>query len=459
MKHRSLLTTTLALLLVFLVAGTAQAAGLRHHVAGGEPAAHRVSPGLAAAHARIATSLSPLNVLSVGTAGLNGHVYDGLLTPLSGAWVDWWAPVSGVWNNGEVVTAADGAYSFTDADAASGQGELWVYSPNSYNGFIYERYGASWLDPGPTTFDFQAGIVPLTAYRSDPWGAWSECWFVFEGSDAQTSVLSVQYVDPSDTSTSPIVYNGDVLAGSYTSGSVNFWRDEGMEFSPPSVSAGGTASGVAVDEANASRTYVANPWWASGKPGTSVKVALGNFPAGWTVDFSGYSDWPPSAPTKTFWPTTTTGVANQLRTLTVPTTAKPGYDYWIGEQHEGGALYLETAFQVCTFKSTRLTVHRGASVVFSGIVPTQGHQGSTLGKHKTVTIWAHTGNANVPTVWNPSSKGWYKVASLTCSGTGAFHSGKIHDNRAETVTVVARYAGDNWYWGAYTSKLKLTVLR
>lgn len=461
MKHRSLLITTLALLLVLLVAGTAQAdTPSRHFVSGAPHQARAVtSPSSVVDGTRLGAPLNPFGVAGSGTAVLNGTVYDGTMAPVNGATVDWWAQSAGLWNNGEVITGTDGTYSFTAAVAANGEGELWAFSPDTTNAFMYERYGASWLDPGPTTFDFQAGIVPLTAYRGGPWDTWSSCTFVFEGSDAQTAIWSAQDIDSSNTSASPVVYSGNVLAGSYTSGSVRFWSDEGLEISPPSVSAGGTASGVTVYEAAASRTFVWAPWWGSGKPGTPVKVAMGNFPAGWTLDFSGHSDWPASAPVKTFSSTNTTGVANQYRTLTVPTTAKPGYDYWIGEQHEGGALYLETAFQVCTFKSTRLTVHRGASVVFSGIVPTQGHQGSTLGKHKTVTIWAHTGNANVPTVWNPSSKGWYKVASLTCSGTGAFHSGKIHDNRAETVTVVARYAGDNWYWGAYTSKLKLTVLR
>ena len=454
MKHRSLLTTTLALLLVFLLAGTAQAAGFRHHVAGGGPAAaHRASPGLAAAPARLAALLNPLNVLSVGTAALNGHVYDGSLSPLNGAWVVWSAPVSGVWNNGEVVTAADGAYSFTDADAASGQGELLVFSPNTANGFIYERYGASWLDPGPTTFDFQAGIVPLTAYRSAPWSAWSECWFVLEGSDAQTSVLSVQYVDPSDTSTSPVVYNGNVLAGSYTSGSVNFWPDEGLEFSPPNVSAGATASGVTIDEANASRTGVASPWWASGKPGTSVKVAMGNFPAGWTVDFSGYSDWPPSAPTKTFWPTTTTGVANQFRTLTVPTTATPGYMYWIGEQHDGGLLYLETPFQVASLKPSAATIRRGASVTLTGVIPTRGHLGSTAGLRKTVVLYKRTTSAGQPLSYS-SPKGWTKVASFMASGLGKY---SFKQRPLRTTYYIVRYPGDAWYWGAFTSVIHVTV--
>jgi hypothetical protein len=454
MKHRSLLTTTLALLLVFLLAGTAQAAGFRHHVAGGGPAAaHRASPGLAAAHVRLAAPLSPLGVLSVGTAGLNGHVYDGSLSPLNGAWVVWSAPVGADWNGGQFVTAADGAYSFTDADAANGQGELLVFSPNTANGFIYERYGASWLDPGPTTFDFQAGIVPLTADRSAPWGVWSECWFVFEGSDAQTSVLSVQYVDPSDTSTSPVVYNGNVLAGSYTAGSVNFWPDEGLEFSPPSVSAGGTASDVTVDEANASRTSVANPWWASGKPGTSVKVAMGNFPAGWTVDFSGYSDWPPSAPTKTFWPTTTTGVANQFRTLTVPTTATPGYDYWIGEQHRGGPLYLETPFQVASLKPSAATIRRGATVTLTGVIPTRGHQGSTAGLRKTVVLYKRTTSAGQPLSYS-SPKGWTKVASFMASGLGKY---TFRQRPARTTYYIVRYPGDGWYWRAFTSVIHVTV--
>jgi hypothetical protein len=455
MKHRFLLITTLALLLVLLVAGTAQADTFRHHVAsGGAPSPARAAAPSATGGVRLAAPLNPFGVVGTGAAVLNGTVYSDLLSPVNGAIVDWYAPVSGIWNTGEFVTGADGAYSFTNADAASGQGELWAMSPGTSNWFGYERYNASWSDPGPTTFDFQAGIVPLTAYRGGPWSMWSSAKFAFDGSDAQSAIWSIQSVDPSDTSTTPVIYNGNVPAGAYGSGSVKFWYDEGMEFTPPTVTAGGTASGVTVDEADAQRTTVWSPWWASGKPGTTIKVWMNSFPAGWTVDFSGYSDWPPSAPVKTFWPTTTTGVATQFRTLTVPKTATPGYFYWIGEQHEGGPLYLETPFQVATLKPSASTIRRSGAVTLSGVIPTRGHQGSTPGIRKYVVLYKRATNAGQPHAYSPASKSWTKVATFRASGLGKY---TFRQRPRRTTYYVVRYPGDAWYWKAFTSVIHVHV--
>jgi hypothetical protein len=228
MKHRIPLITVLALAVALFVTGTAQADTFgRHFVSGAPHPAHAAAPSSALGGARLVAPLNPFAVVGIGTAGLNGVVYDGTMAPVNGAIVDWWAPTGGVWNNGEVVTGADGAYSFANADAASGQGQLVAMSPGSTNMFGYARYDATWPAPGPTTFDFQAGVVPLTIYRGGPWSKWSYCSFVFDGSDAQSSVSSMQSLDPSDTTSSPVIYSGNFLAGTYTSGTVNFWPDEG----------------------------------------------------------------------------------------------------------------------------------------------------------------------------------------------------------------------------------------
>ena len=38
---------------------------------------------------------------------------------------------------------------------------------------------------------------------------------------------------------------------------------------------------MTVDEADAQRVWFTSPYWGSGKPGTTVKIARDNFPAGW----------------------------------------------------------------------------------------------------------------------------------------------------------------------------------
>jgi hypothetical protein len=455
-KHRSLLITVPALLLVLLVAGTAQAFTPSHNFVSGAPHWSRAAAASSAlGGARLAAPLNPFAAVGTGTASLNGVVYDGTMTPVNAAIVDWWAPTAGVWNTDRVTTGVDGAYSFTTADAAIGNGELWVYSPDATNGFIYERYGLSWTAPGPTTFDFQAGVVPIVAYRGGYFkNYWNSAWFEFDGSDAQGSLKALQFVHASNTTTTPVTANANVLAANYTTGCVNFRIDEGMEFTPPTVvDAGGTSSTVSVNEVDAARTMVVSPYWVSGKPGTTVQVWMNKFPAGWTVDFSGYSDWPASASVKSFGSKITSGATNLFRQLTVPTTATPGYAYWIGEMHNGGLLYMETTFQVATLKPSASTINHGATVTLTGVIPTRDHQGSTPGLRKTVVLYKRSTSAGQPHNY-ASPAGWTKVGSFLASGLGKY-TFKQHPTR--TTYYVVRYPGDKWYWGAFTSVIHVHV--
>jgi hypothetical protein len=104
----------------------------------------------------------------------------------------------------------------------------------------------------------------------------------------------------------------------------------------------------------------------------------------------------------------------------------------------------------------RIAVQQGITKIrVTGVVPTQGHWGSTAGKRKTVAIWAHKGTAGVPTKWNPKSRGWVLVGTVKCHGMGVYKT--PYFKPLKTLTLVAQYGGDDWYWGAYTSVKRIKV--
>jgi hypothetical protein len=147
----------------------------------------------------------------------------------------------------------------------------------------------------------------------------------------------------------------------------------------------------------------------------------------------------------------------------VPRSAKPGYAYDI-EAHRsdtisanGGEsnLYLMAGFEVCTLKANRAVVSAGGKVTLKGIVPTQGHQGSTKGKKKAVVLYSRAKKpSGPPELWDATKKGWKKELSFKSNGFGAY-SASGHVSR--TKWFVLRYDGDDWYYGGYTAVVKVTV--
>jgi photosystem II stability/assembly factor-like uncharacterized protein len=212
---------------------------------------------------------------------------------------------------------------------------------------------------------------------------------------------------------------------------------------------------LSANQADAQRIMIKTPYWASGKPGTSVKMLLQQFRKGFVSAFSGYSEYPAGAPTRSLGSYTSKGNRNEYKTLTVPSTAKPGYWYLLGVKHSDGVLYLETPFQVCTLKASKTAIPRGGSVKLSCVVPTQGHWGSTAGKRKPIAVYQRTTEAGQPTVWDPTKKGWKLVGVFRADGFGKFTTKALKPTR--TTWYVVQYAGDDWYWGAFTSVVKVKV--
>ena len=207
-----------------------------------------------------------------------------------------------------------------------------------------------------------------------------------------------------------------------------------------------TGNSISASEADAQRFGVLSPATASTRPGGQVKLRMEHVPAGWTVDVTGRPSFPASSSSRPLRSILSTGAERQDQVITIPGTAAPGYSYVLGLGHRGGPLYLETAVQLSTLKPSRATLARGATVSFSGIVPTQGHMGSTAGKSKYVYLYRSTRSA---------SKGFRLVKRYRANGYGKYVAGS--DRPAKTSWYVVVYPGDDWYWQATTPVVKVIV--
>jgi hypothetical protein len=448
-------TLCTAFLLLAIVASGALATTL--HKSGGAPAGElarlHTQSGATASWVGAQPRFVPAPEAIGAVAAINGTLRDYYGSALSSAAVDWYIGAS---SSGSGTTDGAGLYSFSGVPAASGNGE--VTATSSDNNTWYDWWNLTWPAPGPTTFDMQPGGVTVSATPGGPW----------PGSSIGTDVYTSAGTERKDTyqwfpgATS---VKAPALPGTVEGIGVYFWTDEGAEASTVNGQVVATAStlaqSVSVDEASAQRVwtgginYKTNPW-GSGKPGSKLKVWLQNYPTSWTNHINGYSQDPRNSAQKTFGNFRSLSTNPHSRTLTIPAKAVPGYSYRIWLTHTDGPLQLGTWFQVCTLKSSKASVSKGAAVRLSGIVPVQGHKGSTAGQRTKVYCLWHKGTAAQPTKLDPSkNKGWHMLGYVKSNGYGAYRTPQIR--LGATATFVMFYGGDDWYNAAYTSPVKVTV--
>jgi hypothetical protein len=391
--------------------------------------------------------------LATATATIQGTLRDSGGAYLEGADMEWdsWVSAESKWYWGTGTTVSDGAFSMNAAPTTNG--EIWAY-PDADS--TLARGARTWAGGSAYDESLYPGRVSVTGYRGGRWGDFTKLTVRLSGSDR----YSKGAVTAGDTTSTPVSGLVDVLDGSYYTGSVKFFWDEGVEFSGSIGVTSGATSGtsISVDEAEAQRVWMQTPLWYSGKPGATVGMRLENFPAGWINRVTGYTDDPAGTAARTFGTWTSPGSATSSLKVTVPSAAKPGYGYWIGFQHVDASdseypLYVEEMYQVCTLKASRTSVKAGTKIRVTGVIPTQGHWGSQAGLKKTVTLYAHKGTASVPSTWSP--KGWTKVGSVKANGLGAYTT--PYFKPLKTLTLVVRYPGDDWYYDAYTSTQRVTV--
>jgi hypothetical protein len=408
------------------------------------------APHVACKAAPVLHSFAPLGArLATATASVSGTVFDSSGYTLAGVSMEWWSQVGDTsWSSGKMTTGSNGGYSATVR--ATTNGEIWADPDNDTT---WARTSRSWTASGsyPGT-DLYPGLLNVSASRDGVWKEFGSLAVTMWGDDAYT----YDRRSTGGTSFSPATTSAEVMSGDYDIGSVNFWLDEGVEFTTPfTVSPGSTSSGtIYVHEGEAQRIQIPG-YKYSGKPGATISVNRYNFPAGWRNRITGYSD-PSGKPSANYGVKTSGGGARESVNVKIPGTAKPGYSYWIGFQHVLGdgtiqPLYVETFYQVCTMKPSKTSIGKSTKIRVTGIVPTEGHWGSQLGKRKKVVAIWHKGSAQ-PT---KSMKGWYQLASTRCKGNGAYTS--PYFKVPATGTLAVYYYEDEWYWGGYTSTARITV--
>lgn len=449
--------------LVSVVAVAAIAMLVAPGLALGRPAApvshvRSLSPGRLAARSMLAApsfALSPSVPLALsggGTVTGVAETYDG--TALANVEVDLYAYVSPNWEpDGSAVTAGDGSFTVNDV-AAAAQGAA-VVAPDDAFGDSYAVSSLSFADPGPTDVGaLQPGGISVQAASDGPWAGstlpWIDTYNLDQGWAGTTFDTSASW---------PSGFRADAAPGKVSNVVFYFYSNEAAEWIAPSgdelsVSSGATnGTTLSFDESQALRTWIQSPWIPSGKAGAKVTLAINNWPAGYTATIQGHSDGP-VATWKTLGSLTSSGTTTFFKTVTVPTSATPGYDYVLvpSRTDSSSALSLYEYYQVCSFKAAKSVIAKGSLVKLSGIIPTAKATGAKPGPRKTIWIYAATKAKPQPTTWTPAKKYWELVAKTTANGLGKF----ARSLRLQRTTwLVARYPADNWFFGGFTSVIKV----
>ncbi|HOT24732.1 MAG TPA: hypothetical protein PLB30_05310 [Thermoleophilia bacterium] len=460
--RRTILATIVAVLTMLTSAGAALARDLPNprDPDGGPPGERAGSAGVVMAREHFV----PLGIKLAGSAVVNGHVYGFTGVPHENVWVYCEAPDGSATVWGDTKTDTNGFYSFSGLPAVVGTGYIEAAEFEQGGDWWWARRpNASWSDPGPTAFDWHQGAVRTQVRRAGPaqlhgsgWNDWERVDTTLYGEDVQSRIdAGSPLLNMADEVVEGSTY---VPPASYSYGATYFWANQGLEYPVDvTVTAGHVASQtLSVDQKDAQHMGIntSSSYWKSGKPGTKVTIGHWQFPAGWTLDYYGWADAPTQAYTE-YKDATTTGGSFAI-SVTIPKSAPVGYDYNLGFDRKDGVLSLYDSFQVCTLKATKAAVRKGGAVKLSGVIPTEGHWGKTTGKSKLVTVYARTKAASAaPTAWDPAKQGWTKVGQAKANGLGAYTTGNLRPKR--TTWYVVRYPGDAWYWGAYTSVLRVRV--
>lgn len=413
---------------------------------------HRVSTaGAVYRLAPAAPGLAPLSAQGgAGTVTGTVQAFDG--SPIQGA------QVYAGWRDGTaftvlppVTTDAAGSYSIGGV-SGTGQGVLEAVLP-SYDYFLNKNLTFS--DPGPATFDLRPGSIGFTTTRAaSAWGTWGSLAVYTSGSGGEARTVTGNALSGTAWAMAPDVDH----AVAY------YWSNEASEVVLPSsaTTTPGVDAGVTADfkEGLAFRSWIARPFWASGKPGGTVELHYSGWPAGTVARFLGVPTYPSTATPTTFGgkQLVSAGRGEAVTKVTVPSSATPGYTYIVEMYRPEDPVWIDLAvfFQVSTLNASRTSVRSGGAVKLSGVVPVSGHVGTTPGAPVTVTVYRRTtAPSGQPPVWDATTRGWTKVGSYTSTGYGAFHTGYLYPRR--TTWYVARYTARPPYFKAYTSVRKVSV--
>ena len=406
---------------------------------------------------------------TAGAGVVQGHVYDYDGDPVAGVEVQ--AGVVDQPGNpptwfGSATTDARGFYSVSGAPAST-HGLLTGATGTDK----WTMWDLTFADPGTSTYDVRLGRVAWSATRGGPQAAsWQDpqpIWIT--GTSAMGGPFAVfnwaPTSAPGGSSGTPVTGTASALPGDVRWMGFWFGANEAAEWhasdpgnAPVPVTAGSTTPlPFTFDESSAYRVLVTEPYWASGRPGTVLRLALQDFRAGMELTFEGSID-PDLHTTWNHKSYTTTGPEEQTVSLTVPKKARPGRALTVRVQEVTALpvdyLFFYVSFQVCTLNASDTPISRGAAVKLNGVVPVAGNTEPGKGKPRYVWIYRRATAASPPTVWDATQQGWRLVERVRTDRSGRFHSAWLTPRR--TTWYVARYAGDadvslEGYFRAYTS--------
>ena len=388
-----------------------------------------------------------------GTGIIRGTVVDYAGLPVRGAFLGWQWPMGGT------RTDATGSYEMTDVPPLAGTGQLWMWPGGDYDPLYFCR-GLTFLDPGPTTFDFWPGRLPLTIQRGGPWAGGSSVSVGLFGSNETSPDL--QTVQPLTMGVADL-FSGYAYAlpGDYTSAVVTFhgggWpsrRTEALEIQMPQgapavVQSGQTGVSLVADERDAARARVTR--WASGARGSMVTLRLSNLRSGDVYKITGQS-MNGGEPVKTFAMVTVPSPAPSAISLRVrvPAGVPTADKYNFFATRIGGHLDLVASYQVCAFSASRHSMARGESVKLRGrvpIIPSDSGPNNTM----TLTLFKHAGVVGQPLTWQAA--GWTKVTTIRTDFrylNGRFSMPYLHPRR--TTSYVIRFPRSfDPSWRGFTS--------
>lgn len=380
-----------------------------------------------------------------------GRVLDfgGGAVPGAGVYMDVYDSDDPVWWGS---AESDAAGRFIFSGSPEGHAGISVELPAGRGATGYHAWGIPLYDGSNRLVDFQPGLVPFSTTRTaaDGWDHWDtvevQTWGSLGGADALAGRSGSAYAMPPDYGYACVYY--------FTNQGVEWNQDSPYSYPLEAGGRGGTA--IRVDQDDAQSVLVLSRW-ASGRPGSTIRLGLGGWPYGYLADIYGYSEDPDDRVLYDYTDFDSPGDSwGYAVSMPIPRGVKPGYAFVIqaARADQDSGLVVRDYFQVCTLNASRSGIRRGGAVRLSGVIPTQGHWGSLAGYRKTVTVYARTSSGGQPSTWRPG-KGWKKVCTCKANGYGKYVSRKLRPQR--NTWYVVRYPGDDWYWGGYTSVVKVRV--
>jgi hypothetical protein len=345
---------------------------------------------------------------------------------------------------GLLTTGPDGSATFTGVPATA-NGRVGVLTLGQYS---YLSVGHTFTAEGPNHVVVRPGRIGVQLALHEGEGPTSQSWFEAAG----TGGLVVTYVSgfsgaiyavPPDC-TWAVFYAAHNKA-------VEWFASPGLAIAP-----GHQAGPITFDEYDTLSTWPVTPRWDSVSPGRTVKVALHNWPQGSSVKFRGLPMAPGGA-SATLGSATASGDPVVYKSVQIPASATPGYRYVVQalRKDSGSRLALDVRLQLASLKSSKASIYKGDSFRLSGVVPTEGHSGTTPGKSKYVTLYKRTTSAGVPAFMDATRSGWTKVGTYKADGYGKYRTGLFSPKR--TTWYIVRYPGDTQYQRGFTSVLKVPV--